>query len=940
MKFLKNTKEYFIIKKSNLFDVDWFKNNYNLGEDINPIKYYLNHGVEEGLNPSNDFDTLWYLNEYEDVKKSGMNPFIHYIKHGIKEHRLATPLLTRGNDKFSLINYDYNPCFFKENESFINPNEVNIAIFMKSDLENLLPTEYIRLVIPFYHLFLKKNFNPLIFHNEDIINLEFTNFDIIIVQRDSVDDENAKSLVNICKTQNIKLVYEIDDDLINIDNVHPDYLEFIEKKEVIKYLASNADVVTVSSNNLKEKMTKFNSNIVVIKNSLNDMLNLKNEAKNNSDSIKVGYMGTLTHENDINTLENAIENVGRYFNKKGKQVIFETIGVTNNEIKSANPINIPFKYSKYPYFIRWLKRIVDWDIAIAPLEYNNINQSKSEIKYLEYTSLGIAGVYSNFGAYSEAIKNNENGILICKNTAEEWESALINLIENENLRKKIVKNALIDINDNYSIDSTVEKWNQIFEELLLKNKKEIFDKPPLNLLLNPQFSDDYKIISESKLFNASEYIRPSRNPIYHYLKIGVFEGLNPSNEFNTKKYMEMHNINLNKTNPLVHFIKSYVYKFKYNYIKQENIDSICQNLENTVSIIIPIYNAYEDTKKCIESVLKYSTKNFELILINDSSTDKRIETLLNSFKNKNIKIYNNKNNLGFVKSVNVGLKNSNNDVIILNSDTIVTPRWLEKLTISAYSDKKIATVTPFSNNAGAFSVPKMNEKNIIPKHLGINGIANLVEKVSNHDYMRVPTGNGFCIYIKREIINSIGYFDDVTFERGYGEENDFCMRAKSEGWENIIDDSTYIFHNETASFGSEKTKLINKNSKLLIKKHPFYTNEVKKFITSKKLNKMQKNISNALFYENISEKRILYVSKSKKIYSNDNNETYLFYIDKPLTLYYVFDNTLFKIKEWYSEPIEEVYFNIIINLAINKSVIDENIKITSQINDSIKTLLI
>lgn len=932
MKLLKNTKNYYIIKKSNLFDVDWFKDNYNLSDEINPIKYYLNFGVKKGLNPSKNFDTIWYLNEYDDVKKSGMNPLIHYINHGIKEHRLAKPLLTKVKNKFSLINNEYDPCFLKNNIDFIKSNEVNIAIFIKNDLENLLPTEYLRLVIPLYHLFLKKNFNPFIFNNEDIENLNFTNFDIIIVQRDAIDNQNAKILVNNCKNHNIRLIYEIDDDLINIDKNHPNYLDFIEKKEGMKYLSSNADIVTVSSNNLKEKMSKFNSNIKVIKNSLNDMLKLKNEGKNNSDIIKIGYMGTLTHKNDVKIIEKVIENIKIYFNKKGKKVIFETIGVTNDEIQCANPINIPFKYSKYPYFIRWLKRIVDWDIAIAPLENNEINKSKSEIKYLEYTSLGIAGIYSNFGAYSEAIKNNKNGILINENTIDEWESALKNLIENKNLRKNIVKNAIIDISNNYSIESTVSLWNQIFNELLLKNKKEIFDKKPLELLLNPQFNEDYNIILESKFFKDSEYPIPCKNTIYHYLKTGVFEGLNPSKKFYTTKYVEKHDINLNNTNPLVHFIKNYVYKFRYNYIKQENIEDICQNLRNTVSIIIPIYNAYEDTKKCIESVLKYSTKKYELILINDSSTDKRIGTLLHSFKNNpQIKIFNNKNNLGFVTSINVGLKKSKNDVIILNSDTIVTPKWLEKLTIAAYSNKKIATVTPFSNNAGVFSVPKMNKENLIPKHLGINGMANIVEKASNHNYLRVPTGNGFCMYIKREVINSIGYFDDVTFKRGYGEENDFCMRVKTKGWENIIDDSTYIFHNENSSFGTEKNELIKKNTQLLIKKHPYYENEVNKFINSKKLNEIQQNISNALFSRNINKQRILHISKLKKIdYNNDEN--YLIHIDKTLSLYYVLENKLFKIKEWPLKSYEEVYFNVIINLSINKVVTSENLKITPLID--------
>ena len=201
-------------------------------------------------------------------------------------------------------------------------------------------------------------------------------------------------------------------------------------------------------------------------------------------------------------------------------------------------------------------------------------------------------------------------------------------------------------------------------------------------------------------------------------------------------------------------------------------------------------------------------------------------------------------------------------------------------------------------------------------------MARLIEKTSKHNYLKIPTGNGFCMYIKREIINLIGYFDDKTFKRGYGEENDFWMREKDKGWENILDDSTYIFHNESSSFGNEKKELIKKNSKLLIKKHPSYENEVNKFINSKELHEIQKNIYNTMLNEDV-KKKILYFNKIRK---NDieDNENYLLCINKTLILYYVIDNFLFKIKEWPVKNIEETCFNIIINLEIDKLVNNEN----------------
>ena len=127
-------------------------------------------------------------------------------------------------------------------------------------------------------------------------------------------------------------------------------------------------------------------------------------------------------------------------------------------------------------------------------------------------------------------------------------------------------------------------------------------------------------------------------------------------------------------------------------------------------IVVPVYNAYEALIECLETVIK-NTNLLEngLIIINDKSTDQRISLYLLDFKSKhkdlNIEILENSTNLGFVKTVNKGMKYSNNDVLLLNSDTEVPENWLENIKKTAYSAPNIATVTPLSNNATLTSVP-------------------------------------------------------------------------------------------------------------------------------------------------------------------------------------------------------------------------------------------
>lgn len=243
-----------------------------------------------------------------------------------------------------------------------------------------------------------------------------------------------------------------------------------------------------------------------------------------------------------------------------------------------------------------------------------------------------------------------------------------------------------------------------------------------------------------------------------------------------------------------------------------------------VDIIVPVYNGFDDVQKCFNSLKKYVDFNENrLVFINDKSPDERIEPLLESFKiNENIIVINNEKNKGFSANVNIGMKLSEiNDVILLNSDTIVTKNWVSKLYACAYSSKEIGTVTPLSNSATLCSYPIFCQDNKIPDGMDVDSLAELIERVSMHKYPRITVAVGFCMYIKRTVINEVGYFDAETFGRGYGEENDFCNRAEQLGYIHVMADDTFVYHKGTASFDTEeKIKLIRAHEKILNKRYP------------------------------------------------------------------------------------------------------------------------
>jgi GT2 family glycosyltransferase len=246
------------------------------------------------------------------------------------------------------------------------------------------------------------------------------------------------------------------------------------------------------------------------------------------------------------------------------------------------------------------------------------------------------------------------------------------------------------------------------------------------------------------------------------------------------------------------------------------------------AIIIAVYNAYDQLRQCIASVLAHTnlTEN-RLIVIDDASTDARIPKFLKELTY--LEYIRNEQNMGYTRTCNKGISMASScDVVLLNSDTIVTPRWLESLRIAAYSAPAVGTATALSDNAGAFSVPVPNLQNAKPDGIGHADYARLMRHFCGGCAIPcVPTGNGFCLFIKRKLIAQIGSFDEEAFPRGYGEENDFCMRALNTGWRNVIAPAAFVFHYRNASFQREKDRLFAAGIEVVTKRYPDYAQRVK-----------------------------------------------------------------------------------------------------------------
>ena len=256
----------------------------------------------------------------------------------------------------------------------------------------------------------------------------------------------------------------------------------------------------------------------------------------------------------------------------------------------------------------------------------------------------------------------------------------------------------------------------------------------------------------------------------------------------------------------------------------------------TVDVVIPVYNAEDDLRRCVASVLAHTGGDYRLILIDDASPSAGVRAYFSELSIRELPqlvLLANETNLGFTLTANRGMREARTgvDVVLLNSDTIVSRGWLDKLARCAHSDPKIGTVTPFSNNAEICSLPRFCENNPWPPGRDPETTLRALEQSAVPTYPDLPTGVGFCLYIRRELIDVLGGFDPV-FGLGYGEENDFCLRAAAAGYRNVLCDDAFVVHTGGSSFGAKRTALAQRNMQLLLERHPDYLDMVGAYIAA------------------------------------------------------------------------------------------------------------
>ncbi|MCV6622354.1 MAG: glycosyltransferase [Cellvibrionaceae bacterium] len=253
----------------------------------------------------------------------------------------------------------------------------------------------------------------------------------------------------------------------------------------------------------------------------------------------------------------------------------------------------------------------------------------------------------------------------------------------------------------------------------------------------------------------------------------------------------------------------------------------------SVTVVIPVFKGLEITRACLQSVYEsFNYSDFRVVIINDCSPEPELVNICREYaQHERIELIENSENLGFVRSVNLGMDYAGkDDVVLLNSDTSVFADWLSRLNGVAYKEDRIATVTPFSNNATICSFPEYSEWAIGYSSSQAEGLDRIFSECNSQDWAEIPTAVGFCMYIKRAAINAVGLFDEEAFGKGYGEECDFCLRLRDKGFINAVAAGVFVHHEGNVSFGDSSTERKKQAESIIAEKYPQYSGEVMEFI--------------------------------------------------------------------------------------------------------------
>ena len=246
-----------------------------------------------------------------------------------------------------------------------------------------------------------------------------------------------------------------------------------------------------------------------------------------------------------------------------------------------------------------------------------------------------------------------------------------------------------------------------------------------------------------------------------------------------------------------------------------------QTVQRPIDILIPVYNGIDIVPPCLDSLLKNTDLPFHIYMADDASPDERLWPLLQKYQAAHpdkITVVKNEQNSGIIKTLNRLISMTQNDFLVLNTDTELPPHWASRLFAPIFADERLAAVGPWSNAADKQTIYFGYEERPLP--IPLQTADKQAQAFAPRVVDTVPVLVSFCMAVSRKAANKIGLLDEA-YGCGYYDETDWLFRAKKAGYSFALVPNVFVYHKGTASFPSKQRRmLMGRNAKIFESRHP------------------------------------------------------------------------------------------------------------------------
>jgi GT2 family glycosyltransferase len=279
-------------------------------------------------------------------------------------------------------------------------------------------------------------------------------------------------------------------------------------------------------------------------------------------------------------------------------------------------------------------------------------------------------------------------------------------------------------------------------------------------------------------------------------------------------------------------------------------------------VVVPVYRGLAVTRNCLTALLAAMPAGTRLILVDDAAPEPALADFLGDFAREHgAMLLRHARNRGFPAAANAGLlAAAGRDVLLLNSDALVPPGAIEALQNALYARPEIGSATPFSNEAAILSYPHSVGGNPAPDRAATAALNRLAFAANGDRTVEIPTGIGFCLLLRHDCIAATGRLRPELFAQGYGEENDWCQRARLAGFRHVAATGVYVAHHGGVSFGAAGAALNRRNGRLLERLYPGYVQMIRDFIRTDPLAAAREKFDLARFAAGRREQAVLLIT--------------------------------------------------------------------------------